>query len=362
MNIKKRFPDEMSLKEFISKNIQVNLKKIRDSVENLESEYIKKSRTIKIYTGILIGSSVIAIIFTNLNDLFLKFTVFIILIIILYVSWKKIKESLKVIRKFNLALNKCIYELIFDLFQVEGEYLNKEIEEKKLKKEKINFFGFKRKLNNFTHESQLKNEIISFLDESELITESRNQVGIDDSYILMNNGNKLRVTELDVKNVTGSGKNRRIKQIFTGLFVILDLPKDLDNKTFVSTEEDKRGFANQSFLNQLTGNGAQLVDLEWNDFEELLHVVSTSQTEARYILTPDFMNHLYQWWKEKKLNIRFAFIGRRMFMLFPDQKIRLDSTVKKIEAKNVTEYMESIAIPLLHILHVVEDVEDRFRS
>lgn len=366
MNIKERFPDETSLREYISKNIDISIKKIRDSVGHLEAEYIKKSHQLIIGIVLAIGGFVVASFpfYSGVfhDNFFLKLPFSIFGGYLVYISWNKIKGALEVIRRFNLAFNKCAHELVFNILQVEGEYLNKKREEIQ-QNDKVKLSSFKKKIQVFTNESPFQDEIISFLDESELITENRNQIKVDDSYIiLIGNKYKLRVTELDVKNVTGSGKNRHVKEIFTGLFAILDLPKDLDNKTFVSTEGDKRGFANQSFLNQLTGSGAQLVDLEWNDFENLLHVVSTSQTEARYILTPDFMNDLYQWWKEKKLNIRFAFIRNHMYLMFPDQKIHIDSTVRRIEEREVIKYMESVAIPLLYVLHVVEDIEERFMS
>ena len=96
---------------------------------------------------------------------------------------------------------------------------------------------------------------------------------------------------------------------------------------------------------------------EWNDFEELLHVATDNNREAREILTPQFMSDLHDWWKnQEKLNIRIAFVGNLMYMLFPDGQIRFEQTVSKVEPAELKEYMLTIAKPLLHVLHLVEDV------
>jgi hypothetical protein len=96
---------------------------------------------------------------------------------------------------------------------------------------------------------------------------------------------------------------------------------------------------------------------EWNDFEELLHVATDNNREAREILTPEFMTDLYDWWKNHgKLNIRIAFVGNLMYMLFPDGQIRFEKTVSSVEPQELKEYMLTIARPLLHVLHLVEDV------
>jgi len=36
--------------------------------------------------------------------------------------------------------------------------------------------------------------------------------------------------------------------------------------------------------------------LEWGQFEDLLHVETTNETEARYLLPPDAMENIYHSW------------------------------------------------------------------
>jgi hypothetical protein len=195
------------------------------------------------------------------------------------------------------------------------------------------------------------------LEYSELITEPRNRVTIDDKIVSTFNDNRLFLSELQVKHVTGNGKNKRTKHIFHGYFVSFDLSRALTGKTFVSTEGDKKGFGHQSFFTAKKNKGLAETELEWNDFEKLLHVVTNDPIEARYILTPDFMLDLYIWWVSKKENIRISFIDNKMYLLFPDKGIRIGRTIRRIDAQELQPYLESICVPLLHVLHLIEDVK-----
>jgi len=90
-------------------------------------------------------------------------------------------------------------------------------------------------------------------------------------------------------------------------------------------------------------------------------VVTSDPTEARYILTPDFMSDLYDWWQSKKTNIRIVFKDNRMYVLYPDRDVKFGYTLVTLTAEEFKKYLLSIARPLLHVLHLVEDVEKRFR-
>jgi hypothetical protein len=202
-----------------------------------------------------------------------------------------------------------------------------------------------------------REQVLALLDHSELITEPRNQVRIDDMMHMTFDERILFLSELSVKHVTGSGKNRRTKKIFKGYFLSFDLNRPLTGKTFVSSEGDKKGFGHKSFWKSLQGTGVQETILEWNDFEALLHVASTDPTEARYILTPNFMAELYDWWLENKTNIRLSFVDNRMYVLFPDKKIRLRNTVSSLDQASLHSYIMTVAKPLMHVLHLIERVK-----
>lgn len=194
------------------------------------------------------------------------------------------------------------------------------------------------------------------LDESELITEARNDVTPGDQFTVKTARSVIFVEEIKVNNVVDLGKYQYTKHIFNGYLVSTKLQRTLTGKTFVSTEGDDSGFGHASFWTKLFGGKVNKTVLEWNEFENLLHVATTDETEARYVLTPDFMQNLYDWWKEQKTNIRLSFIGEHMYILFPDKKVRVDSTVSGLSKRKVRKYMFTIARPLMHVVNLVEGV------
>jgi hypothetical protein len=195
--------------------------------------------------------------------------------------------------------------------------------------------------------------VIARLTVSELITESFNRTTVEVVCSGTIQGTTVTVAELDVKHETGSGKNRTVKDIFHGYFVECTLKKPLSGKTFVTTEHDKSGFGNISAFSR---SAPRETLLEWNDFEHLLHVATTDEVEARYILTPDLMSDLYDWWHGRSEQIRLSFIGDRLYILYPDDRIRIGETIKELDEPALTEHLLTIARPLLHVVHLVEDV------
>lgn len=260
------------------------------------------------------------------------------------------------IKRFHGSVDHVLFAQTFTLLGVEGKLIEhsaaldeREFPDTKIGKIKKTFYAYAR-----AHKkSKEANEAIGLLKQSELITEPFNHSSVDNLFEMKINDGMMHGAELDIKHITGSGKNRNVKNIFKGYSVSYELPHVLDGKTFVSTEGDKYGFGHRTFWNAVSEGGAQETTLEWNDFEELLHVATTDKVEARYILTPGFMVELHDWWKGKETNIRMSFIGNRVYMLFPDEQIRIDETVDSIDEKEVREYILSIARPLLHVVRLI---------
>lgn len=199
--------------------------------------------------------------------------------------------------------------------------------------------------------------LLALIDHSELVTESRNMAMMGDMVSFTVNGKQVFVSELDLRNETGSGKNRKVKKIFHGYFVSCDLPVLRSGKTFVSTDGDRNGFGHRTFWNtRVTDAGLSDVILEWNEFENLLHVASTDQIEARVVLTPDVMHRLYDWWQGEKGNIRLSFIASRLYILFPSREVTLAASVKTISPEAIRNELLVITKPLVPILHLLEVV------
>ena len=208
-----------------------------------------------------------------------------------------------------------------------------------------------------------QNEVLWSLSLSELLTERKDKIHIGDVFLTTFTGNEMLVSELFATRNEGSGKNLRTVTVFKGLFTSFKLPKQLTGTTFISTEGDETGYGHRDFWGRIKGmEKVEETILEWNEFEKYLHVATTDGSEARYILTPDFMVDLYDWWKESKRNIRIVFRDSELYMLFPDTNITVKSTISSSNTKVLKKYAMTIITPIWHVLKLLDDVNKRFPS
>lgn len=205
-------------------------------------------------------------------------------------------------------------------------------------------------------------DIKNRLDHSELLTERISTYIVDDIIDTASfNDQQLTISELRSTRTEGSGKSRRTVTVFQGVFVDYKLPKSFSGVTFVSTEGDRKGYGHRDFWSSLAGtNKVKETVLEWNRFERDLHVATTDGTEARYILTPDFMESLYNWWSIKKRNIRIVFREDHLYLLFPDNDVRFSDSVITMDTKELQKYVLTIATPFWYVLKLIEVVNRRF--
>lgn len=192
--------------------------------------------------------------------------------------------------------------------------------------------------------------------KSELITEGYDNIKTDGMFSSSEPYTVL-MSELEVTQVISQEKTTETKTLFHGLFTVVTLPKILTGVTFISTEGDTQGFGHRSFWTNLLKLGpVKETQLEWNEFEKDLHVATTSGTEARYILTPNFMEQLHTWWQERKENIRLVFRDNRLYIILPDRevKIALAGTIQTEESMRA--YITSIVMPMWRTLTLIEDI------
>ncbi len=169
---------------------------------------------------------------------------------------------------------------------------------------------------------------------------------------------KTLVREVMTTREEGSGKSSKTVTVFQGTFVEITLLKTLEGKTYISTEGDKIGMAHQSFWGKVLGSNAVAeTTLEWNEFEKDLHVATDNGAEARYILTPNFMVDLHEWWQQKKENIRLVFKENKLFILLPDTHIKLGESTDETNDEALLEYVLSVVRPLWRIGTLVEDIK-----
>ena len=99
--------------------------------------------------------------------------------IFIWYRWYKINKE------FNRLLNPIVFKKAFSVLGFAGQHMTEE-------------------------SLPIGTSVVELLDHSELITERRNRYQIDDMVSSESQGRSLFVAELDVKNVTGSGKNKSV--------------------------------------------------------------------------------------------------------------------------------------------------------
>lgn len=210
----------------------------------------------------------------------------------------------------------------------------------------------------YTHSDGSKEQARQALEDSLLLTSKNLTVEYDDSYQLFG-GLETTIHELIVKYERPQASGQSSKwEVFRGILVNAELERDTGAETYISTDGERSGFANQSFWNELFGRGEKAESVvEWDDFERHLAVFTTDPAASREILYPEFMEDLYDWWLEHRLNIRVAIKGKRMYLLLPDPNLRIESTTFSTKPEAIERYAWSILRPLWRSLQLVEDVQ-----
>ncbi len=100
-------------------------------------------------------------------------------------------------------------------------------------------------------------------------------------------GVDIELAEVKMTREQGSGKDRKTVTVFKGLFALLSTHKPVNGKTVI--KRDAGAIAN--WLGEKFG-GMDRVALEDPAFEDRFEVYGSDQIEARYLLTPAFMERL----------------------------------------------------------------------
>ncbi len=124
---------------------------------------------------------------------------------------------------------------------------------------------------------------------------------------------QLKFSELNARHESGSGKNRRVRTVFKGLFFIGDFNKHFHGRTVVlpDTSEKLFGRLGQKFQEWNIARD-DLVKLEDPDFEREFVVYSTDQIEARYILSTSLMRRILDFKHKAGKKIHLSFVGSRV--------------------------------------------------
>ncbi|MHC4069476.1 MAG: DUF3137 domain-containing protein [Planctomycetota bacterium] len=166
---------------------------------------------------------------------------------------------------------------------------------------------------------------------------------------------KIDFSEIDAKYESGSGKNRRVKTVFKGLFFIADFNKNFNGQTIVLPDAAEKLFGLFGKLLQSWNLVRdQLIKLEDPEFEKLFVVYGSDQVEARYILSTSLMRRIIDFREKTNRNIYLSFVGSKVFVAVPYTKNLFEPRIFKtvVDFEPIKEYYED----LLLAVGIVDDL------
>lgn len=134
---------------------------------------------------------------------------------------------------------------------------------------------------------------------------------------------KTETTDKDGK------KEVRWNTIFQGIFFYADFNKHIEGETFVLPDTSEKLLGKIAHKFQKESHRGELVKLENPEFEKVFKVFSSSQQEARYILTPVMMEVMTNVQKRVGRPMYFSFIGERVYCAVSMNKEMFEPKVSK---------------------------------
>ena len=133
-------------------------------------------------------------------------------------------------------------------------------------------------------------------------------------------------SEVHTEYKVSTGKSTIWNTIFKGLFFIGDFNKHFHGRTYVYTENNPQ----LGFFTKMSNSFAwnlEKVKLESVDFENKFIVYSSDQVEARYILTPSFMERLVKLQDLMGPETSYSFVDTNIYVAVPIQDALFEPSV-----------------------------------
>ncbi len=161
---------------------------------------------------------------------------------------------------------------------------------------------------------------------SKLYATSFNQYEGDDLVTGFVGKTPFQFSDLFVYSETG-GSDSTTHVHFRGLFFIAEFNKHLHEQTFVIPDKLHSKFSFKKEKKDV--DNLQLISLENPEFEKVFSVYSTSQQEARYILTPRIMEAMVAIRNQYNPYMSFSFIGANVYCGMSTDKGNFEPTIFK---------------------------------
>lgn len=159
-------------------------------------------------------------------------------------------------------------------------------------------------------------------------------------------------SELHTEFKVNTGKSTHWQTIFKGLFFIGDFNKHFAGRTYVWTENDPQ----LNFMSRIFSSFArelEKVKLESAAFERRFVVYSTDQVEARYILTPSFMERVVRLYNMQGGGVSLSFVHTKINVAL---SIKEDLFEPAIFNANTFSRLEKFRATVLLIYEIIDEL------
>ncbi|MFN8790761.1 MAG: DUF3137 domain-containing protein [Bdellovibrionales bacterium] len=172
---------------------------------------------------------------------------------------------------------------------------------------------------------------------------------------------QLGTVSFAIREVTNSGLSDKAS---AALILSLNFPKKFSGHTLIThdhVELSYGGYLGGIFQDTaLAGKELKRVALEHPHFEEDYLVISNDQQEARYLITPKFMEILLDLQAEFRTRVVLSFFENQLYVLLPSRKIDLELlSVKDLD--NVIANIECIVNLAERVIQLLE-IEESSRK
>lgn len=185
---------------------------------------------------------------------------------------------------------------------------------RKLYKEKVIGALIKKVGKDLTYvaDSEEKSTILNKYAKADFDVSSYNRSTVDD-YITgcLDDGHPVSMANLDLKRVTGSGKNRRVTEIFGGMFVNITASKNVGAIVKILTNRNAKHSKMDVFDKK-----CEKLEMDSQAFEKYFNVYSDNKIIAMQIITSDILEMLTEFRKNYGIELEIAIDKNHIYLRF----------------------------------------------
>ena len=171
-----------------------------------------------------------------------------------------------------------------------------------------------------------------------------NRYNCDDRIKGVYKGIKIDIAEIELLYVSGYGRSKSVKKVFNGVFLKVPSLKKFKGKTIIES-------------NFALGKGNKdRIHLEDPEFEKRYNTYGTDQIEARYLITPAFMNRMVELSKKgscKNITLSFEYDYVNIAVASTKDWFEVPFTKPATEISNY----RGIVLELLTIFSIVDSLK-----